>query len=89
MDSINPNFKRFKKHELPTANDLFNQLVKGNRAALSRALTFVESKNSDHRKLAEELINMALPISGRSIRIGITGVPGVGKALLLKPLGNT
>ncbi|WP_417601816.1 methylmalonyl Co-A mutase-associated GTPase MeaB [Owenweeksia hongkongensis] len=88
MDNINPNFKKFKSAELPSADWLLGELSKGNRAALSRALTLVESKSQKHRKVAEELIHKALPLSGSSVRIGITGVPGVGKSTFIEAFGT-
>ncbi|AEV32491.1 LAO/AO transport system ATPase [Owenweeksia hongkongensis DSM 17368] len=88
MDNINPNFKKFKSAELPSADWLLGELSKGNRAALSRALTLVESKSQKHRKVAEELIHKALPLSGNSVRIGITGVPGVGKSTFIEAFGT-
>ena len=60
----------------------------GDRAALSRALTLAESKLSAHRSLAEDLIRLALPASGKSIRLGITGVPGVGKSTFIESFGE-
>ncbi|WP_417591334.1 methylmalonyl Co-A mutase-associated GTPase MeaB [Owenweeksia hongkongensis] len=88
MDNINPNFKKFKSAELPSADWLLGELNKGNRAALSRALTLVESKSQKHRKVAEELIHKALPLSGNSVRIGVTGVPGVGKSTFIEAFGT-
>lgn len=89
-DFINPNknqFSRFKPKTLD-AQSLLNQLKKGNRAALSQALTLVESKTEGHRKIADELIQLALPFTGNSIRIGITGVPGVGKSTFIEAFGE-
>ncbi len=88
MDAINPNFKKLKPRSIPTANELLDNLKLGDRAALGQALTLVESKNLEHRKIAEELIHNALPLSGSAIRIGITGVPGVGKSTFIEALGQ-
>ncbi len=88
MDAINPNFKKLKPRRIPTANELLDNLKLGDRAALGQALTLVESKNLEHRKIAEELIHNALPLSGSAIRIGITGVPGVGKSTFIEALGQ-
>ncbi len=88
MDAINPNFKKLKSRDTPGARDLLAKLKHGDRASLSQALTLVESKNAGHRKIAEELINEALPFSGNSIRIGITGVPGVGKSTFIEAFGS-
>lgn len=88
MDNINPNFKKFRSAELPSADQLLERLTNGDRASLSRALTLVESKSEKHRAIAEELIHQALPLSGKSVRIGITGVPGVGKSTFIEAFGT-
>ncbi len=67
---------------------LKDRLLGGERAALARAITLVESKRSDHRALAATLIGAVLPQTGRAIRVGITGVPGVGKSTLIDALGS-
>ena len=54
---------------------------------LARALTLVESENSKHRELAEQLLTRLLPHTGKSIRVGITGSPGVGKSTFVEALG--
>jgi LAO/AO transport system kinase len=59
----------------------------GDRAVLARAVTLVESSNLRHQALAEELLARLLPHTGRSIRVGITGVPGVGKSTFIEALG--
>lgn len=62
-------------------------LTSGNVAILSRAITLIESRKEDHIELAASLIDAILPYSGRSVRIGITGVPGVGKSTFIEALG--
>ena len=71
-----------------TAKEYFEGIKSGNRAILSKSITLIESANSQHQKIAEELIEMCLPSSGNSIRIGITGVPGVGKSTFIEALGS-
>jgi LAO/AO transport system kinase len=71
-----------------TAKIYFKAIRAGNRAILSKAITLVESSNLSHQKIAEELIELCLPFSGKSIRIGITGVPGVGKSTFIEALGS-
>lgn len=61
---------------------------KGDRVILSRAITLVESKNAVHQKMAEELLDSILPDTGKSIRLGITGVPGVGKSTFIDSFGS-
>lgn len=70
-----------------SANDYFNGIKKGNRAILSKAITLIESTSSQHQKIAEKLIELCLPFSGRSVRIGVTGIPGVGKSTFIEALG--
>ncbi len=88
--AINPNFSNYQGHEklLPTVESLANGIRRGNRATLSYSLTLTESKLGIHRKLAEELIQNLLPESGNSLRIGITGVPGVGKSTFIEAFGT-
>lgn len=59
----------------------------GDRAALSRAITLVESTRGDHRAAAADLLDRLAPETGRSIRIGLSGVPGVGKSTLIDRFG--
>ncbi|MEM6345284.1 MAG: methylmalonyl Co-A mutase-associated GTPase MeaB [Bacteroidota bacterium] len=59
----------------------------GNRMMLSKAITLVESRLASDRKLANELIEACLPFTGQSYRLGITGVPGVGKSTLIDTFG--
>ncbi|WP_375464440.1 methylmalonyl Co-A mutase-associated GTPase MeaB [uncultured Methylobacterium sp.] len=66
---------------------LRDRLLAGDRAALARAITLAESKRADHRTLARDLIDAVLPRTGGAIRVGITGVPGVGKSTLIDALG--
>ena len=62
-------------------------LLDGNRRALAKAITLVESKLDSHREQAQEILEQVLPQSGKSIRIGITGVPGVGKSTFIEAFG--
>jgi LAO/AO transport system kinase len=77
---------------MPAPLDLA-EYVKGVRAAdrgvLSRAITLVESRRPDHRELAQRLLVELLPHSGGAHRVGITGVPGVGKSTFIDALGGT
>ncbi|MDX1733437.1 MAG: methylmalonyl Co-A mutase-associated GTPase MeaB [Halioglobus sp.] len=62
-------------------------LTQGNRRVLAKAITLVESKLEDHREQAQAILEQVLPHSGDSIRIGITGVPGVGKSTFIEAFG--
>ena len=62
-------------------------LVEGDRRALAKAITLIESSRSDHRAVAQELLGRLLPKTGHSIRIGISGVPGVGKSTFIERFG--
>ncbi len=84
-NSVN-RFKKLRQHKL-TIDELFNGILKGHIPSLSRAITLVESQNRKHQKLAEEIIRKCLPFSGNSKRIGITGVPGVGKSTFIEAIG--
>jgi LAO/AO transport system kinase len=59
----------------------------GERAAVARAITLVESRRADHRKQAQQLLAALLPHTGHAERIGISGVPGVGKSTFIDQLG--
>ncbi len=63
------------------------KLLSGNRRALAKAITLVESKLDTHREQAQDILEQVLPHSGNSIRIGITGVPGVGKSTFIEAFG--
>ena len=63
-------------------------VLAGDRTALGRAITLVESRLPEHQVLAQELLVRLLPRAGRSIRVGITGVPGVGKSTFIDALGT-
>ena len=66
---------------------LFNGIIKGDLNSLSLGITLIESYNKNQRKSADKLIQKCLPYSGNSIRIGITGVPGVGKSTFIESFG--
>ena len=62
-------------------------LCGGNRRALAKAITLVESKLDSHRQQAQEVLQQVLPKTGKSIRIGISGIPGVGKSTFIEAFG--
>lgn len=67
--------------------DLERRLLAGERAALARAITLVESRRIDHQAAARELLQKLMPHTGRAQRVGITGVPGAGKSTTIESLG--
>jgi LAO/AO transport system kinase len=64
-----------------------DQLLRGDRAVLAQAITLVESSRIDHQDFAQELLLKILPHSGNSVRVGISGVPGVGKSTFIDSFG--
>src|ERR1051326_3008305 len=72
----------------PNVAQLAQAICAGNRTVLSRAITLVESKRADHRRAAAALTQALLPATGKAVRVGITGAPGVGKSTLIDALGS-
>jgi LAO/AO transport system kinase len=72
----------------PDIAALAEQVRAGNRVALARAITLIESRKADHRPQARQLLTLLNGDAGRSLRVGITGVPGVGKSTLIDALGS-
>lgn len=70
-----------------TRDEYVEGILRGDRALLSRAITLVESLRPEHAALAEEVVEACLPRAGRSVRVGITGVPGAGKSTFIEALG--
>ncbi len=68
-------------------SSLATDIRAGNRAALARAITLVESRREDHQAAARELVQALLPSTGKAYRVGITGSPGVGKSTTIDTLG--
>ncbi len=90
-DVINNNsIQRFlqKKRQIMPVEYYIDGILNGNRTILSQAITLVESTNVEHQKIAQQIIEKCLPYAGNSIRVGITGVPGVGKSSFIETLGN-
>ena len=85
---VNPYLQRgrFARRRL-TATDYVEGILKGNTAILGQTVTLVESTNPDHQAIAQEVIEKCLPYSGKSIRIGISGVPGAGKSTSIDEFG--
>ncbi len=80
--------KKQERRLKSTPDVLFAGIKSGDNTALSAGITLIESQLSEHRVLANELVQKCLPLSGDSIRIGITGVPGVGKSTFIEHFGG-
>ena len=74
-----------KNHANP--REYFKAIQTGNRTLLSRAITLIESTLPKDRETARELIRLCLPLSGKTLRLGVTGVPGVGKSTFIESFG--
>ena len=85
--TVNPYLRKRRPRPLPTASELVEGILKGDITMLSRAVTLVESLSPEHHAVAQEVIEKCLPHSGRSKRIGITGVPGAGKSTSIDVFG--
>ncbi len=72
---------------MPSVDELVEGVLSGNRALIGRAITLIESRNPHHTKIANEIILRLLPHTGDAYRIGITGVPGVGKSTFIEAFG--
>src|SRR5260370_18802877 len=68
--------------------DLARGIRARERAVIARAITLVESRRADHQKAARRLVQELLPLTGKAIRVGITGAPGVGKSTTIDVLGT-
>jgi LAO/AO transport system kinase len=74
--------------EVAPADQLAARVVAGERRALARAITLVESTRADHRAQAAALLDAVLPRTGEAVRVGITGTPGAGKSTFIEELGT-
>lgn len=81
---------QLKQKKISTDIDLdklYDGIVKGDRVLLSKAITLAESNLEKHQDAARQLIDRCLPLAGKSIRVGVTGVPGVGKSTFIEAMG--
>ncbi len=83
---INPHLVRIPRRKL-TVEDYVEGILAGNVTILSQAVTLVESNRPNHQDLAQQIIERCLPHTGKSIRVGITGVPGAGKSTSIDIFG--
>ena len=84
---VNPYFVRKKRRQM-TTDEYVQGILEGNITILAQAITLIESNNPQHYAQAQEIIEKCLPHSGKSVRIGITGVPGAGKSSFIEAVGN-
>ncbi len=85
--SVSPYLHK-RKSRILTADAYLKGILAGDMVMLSRAITLIESTNPTHVQIANELLTSALPYSGKSLRVGITGVPGVGKSTFIEAFGK-
>jgi len=76
-----------KKKTKYSVDEYFSGIIEGSRTILSQAITLVESSLPDHYDIMQSIIEKCLPYSGKSVRIGITGVPGAGKSTFIETFG--
>lgn len=87
--SVNPYFQRKKAtRRAMEVSDYVKGILEHDRVILSQAITLVESTNPEHFDKAQAVIEQCLPHSGNSVRVGITGVPGVGKSTFIESFGK-
>ena len=84
---VNPYFVKKRRRRL-TTDEYVAGILEGNITILSQAITLIESNNPDNYAQAQEIIERCLPYAGKSVRIGITGVPGAGKSTWIEAVGN-
>lgn len=87
MPVINPYLQQKRRKKQFTAAEFVEGIVAGDRSMLSQAVTLVESSLPEHQLIAQEVIEKCLPYAGKSVRMGITGVPGAGKSTFIEALG--
>ena len=84
---VNPYLRKHRRREL-AVDDYVEGIRRGDRVVLSRAITLIESLNPEHQRVAQQVIERCLPYAGNSLRLGITGVPGVGKSTFIESFGK-
>jgi LAO/AO transport system kinase len=84
---INPYQTHKVRKKEYSASEYIEKILKGDRVMLSQAVTLVESARYDHQQKAQEIIEKCLPYAGKSVRVGITGVPGAGKSTSIEAFG--
>ncbi|MCC3862374.1 methylmalonyl Co-A mutase-associated GTPase MeaB [Pseudemcibacter aquimaris] len=69
-------------------SELADKIITGNRRAVAKAITLIESSRTDHQEKAQKLLNKLLPHTGKGLRLGLTGIPGVGKSTFIESFGK-
>ncbi|MBP1663032.1 MAG: methylmalonyl-CoA mutase metallochaperone MeaB [Bacteroidetes bacterium] len=87
VPTINPYAKPRRKRQLLTSTEYVEGILRGDISILGQAVTLVESSLPQHQDIAQEVIEKCLPYAGKSVRLGITGVPGAGKSTFIEALG--
>lgn len=87
VPTVNPYLKKRVQRKSYTTSEYVEGILKGDTTLLSQAVTLVESSLHEHQLLAQEIIEKCLPHAGKSVRIGITGVPGAGKSTSIDAFG--
>jgi LAO/AO transport system kinase len=87
VPSVNPYFKKISRQKNYTTSEFTEGILGGDIAILSQAVTLIESAKEEHQQQAQEIIEQCLPHTGKSVRIGITGVPGAGKSTSIDAFG--
>jgi LAO/AO transport system kinase len=87
-DEVPSRSRKFVKKQERTVEDYVSGVLKNDRTILAQAITLVESNATKHLEIAQDVINQLLPHVGKSIRIGITGVPGAGKSTFIEAFGK-
>ena len=87
MPTVNPYLKKRVQRKRYTADEYVAGILDGNITILSQAVTLVESSLHEHQEIAQEIIEKCLPHAGKSVRVGITGVPGAGKSTSIDSFG--
>jgi LAO/AO transport system kinase len=82
--------RKYRKRKKPhyTLDQYVEGILNGDRTMLGQAITLIESSRGEHMEMAQQILERCLPSAGNSLRIGITGVPGVGKSTFIEALGT-
>ncbi|MDR2408189.1 MAG: methylmalonyl Co-A mutase-associated GTPase MeaB [Bacteroidales bacterium] len=88
--TVNPylDFSKIKKVSLLDRQAYIDGILSGDRVVLSQAITLLESSKHEHYQLSQSILDACIPYSGKSMRIGITGVPGAGKSTFIEAFGK-